>query len=78
MIKHDTKYTNIIYTILLKLTCMLLFGYKYKLYMYHKYYSSLYGIVTNELFMDSGFEDKQNRVLLVMTRKGIYMCISYI
>ena len=39
--------------------------------------SSLYGIVTNELFMDGGFEDKQNRVL-VMTRKGIYMYISYI
>ena len=34
-------------------------------------------IVTNVLFMDSGFEDKQNRVL-VMTRKGIYMYISYI
>ena len=27
--------------------------------------------------MDSGFEDKQNSVL-VMTRKGIYMYISYI
>ena len=27
--------------------------------------------------MDSGFEDKQNRVL-VMTRNGIYMYISYI
>ena len=39
--------------------------------------SSLYGIVTNELFMDSVFEDKQNRVL-VMTRKGIYMYILYL
>ena len=27
--------------------------------------------------MDGGFEDKQNRVL-VMTRKGFYMYISYI
>ena len=35
-----------------------------------------YGIVTNELFRDSGFEDKQNRGLIVMIRKGIY--ISYI
>ena len=32
--------------------------------------NSLYGIETNELFRDSGFEDKQNRAL-VMTRKGI-------
>ena len=46
------------------------------IYIY-KYCSSLYGIVTNELFMDSGFENKQNMVL-VMTRKGIYMYISYI
>ena len=45
--------------------------------MHHKQCSSLYGIVTNKLFMDSGFEDKQNRVL-VMTRKGIYMYILYI
>ena len=42
--------------------------------MHHKLCSSLYGIVTNVLFMDSGFEDKQNRVL-VMTRKGIYIYI---
>ena len=40
--------------------------------MHHKLCSSLYGIVTNVLYMDSGFEDKQNKVL-VMTRKGIYM-----
>ena len=65
------------YMNLLKLTCMLLFEYKYICYMHHKLCSSLYGIVTNVLFMDSGFEDKQNRVL-VMTRKGIYMYISYI
>ena len=45
--------------------------------MHHKYGSSLYDIVTNELFLDSGFEDKQNRVI-VMIRKGIYMYISYI
>ena len=45
--------------------------------MHHKLCSSLYGIVTNVLFMDSGFEDKQNRVL-VMTRKGIYMYIVYL
>ena len=45
--------------------------------MHHKLCGSLYDIVTNVLFMDSGFEDKQNRVL-VMTRKGIYMYISYI
>ena len=45
--------------------------------LHHKLCSSLHGIVTNELFMDGGFEDKQNRVL-VMTRKGIYMYISYI
>ena len=56
---------------------MLLFEYKYIRYMHHKLCSSLYGIVTNVLFIDSGFEDKQNRVL-VMTRKGIYMYISYI
>ena len=37
--------------------------------MHHKLCSSLFGIVSNALFMDSGFEDKQNRVL-VMTRKG--------
>ena len=53
---------------------MLLFEYKY---MHHKLCNSLYGIVTNVLFMDSEFEDKQNRVL-VMTRKCIYMYISYI
>ena len=45
--------------------------------MHHKKCSSLYGIVTNELFMDSGVEDKQNRVL-VMNRKCIYMYILYI
>ena len=33
---HDTKYTYIIYMILLKLTCMLLFEYKYIWYMHHK------------------------------------------
>ena len=45
--------------------------------MHNKLCSNLYGIVTNVLFMDNGFEDKQNRVL-VMTGKGIYMYISYI
>ena len=53
---------------------MLLFEYKIYDICTTSSVAVYHGIVTNELFMDSGFEDKQNRVL-VMTRKGIYIHI---